>query len=118
MKRLVFAMVGTLITMSLAFNACQHDPEDIIDPGPDPNDTTDNDTPVGITCDPDTVYFVNTILPLLQSSCGVTGCHDAASAQDGVVLTDYASIIATGKIKPGDPSDSELYEKRCQDRQL
>ncbi len=61
-------------------------------------------------CDPDTVYFENEILPLLLSSCATTGCHDELSAEDGVVLVDYASIIETGKIKPGDPNDSELYE--------
>ena len=76
------------------------------------NDTTfippggGNDHP----CDPDTVYFQNEILPLLLSSCATTGCHDEQTSEDGVVLVDYASIIETGKIKPGDPGDSELYE--------
>jgi hypothetical protein len=62
------------------------------------------------TCDPDTVYFRNTILPLIVSSCGTTGCHDQDSHRDGIILTDYASIINTGKIKPGDPDDSEFFE--------
>ena len=61
-------------------------------------------------CDPDTAYFQNEILPLLLSSCATTGCHDEQTAEDGVILVDYASIIETGKIKPGDPDDSELYE--------
>jgi len=61
-------------------------------------------------CDPDTVYFQNSILPLVVSSCATTGCHDAVSHKHGVILTDYASIIKTGKIKPGDPDDSEFLE--------
>jgi hypothetical protein len=65
---------------------------------------------VSSTCDPDTVYFSNDILPLVVSSCGTTGCHDKDSHKDGVILTDYASIIRTGGIKPGDPSDSEFME--------
>lgn len=66
-------------------------------------------------CDPDTVYFQNTILPLVVSSCGTTGCHDQASHRDGIILTDYASILKTGKIKPGDPGDSEFYESLTDD---
>jgi mono/diheme cytochrome c family protein len=62
------------------------------------------------TCDPDTVYFRNTVLPLVVSSCGTRGCHDRESHRDGIILTDYASIITTGKIKPGDPGDSEFFE--------
>jgi len=62
------------------------------------------------TCDPDTVYFQNSILPMVVSSCGTTGCHDQESHRDGIILTDYASIIKTGGIKPGDPNDSEFLE--------
>jgi hypothetical protein len=65
---------------------------------------------VNSTCDPDTVYFINDVLPLVVSSCGTTGCHDNDSHRDGVILTDYASIIRTGGIKPGDPNDSEFME--------
>jgi len=61
-------------------------------------------------CHPDTVYFRNTILPLVVSSCATTDCHDNVSHKDGIILTDYASIIRTGKIKPGDPEDSEFFE--------
>lgn len=110
MKRFIISLIATLAVMAIVFNACQHEPDEV--PTPDPGDTTSNNNPPpGIPCDPDTVYFVNTILPLLQSSCGVSGCHDAGSAQDGVILTDYANILATGEITPGNPSDSELYEK-------
>lgn len=61
-------------------------------------------------CDPDTVYFQNTILPLIVSSCATTGCHDQGAHKDGIILTDYHSIMTTGKIKPGDLSDSEFFE--------
>jgi hypothetical protein len=67
------------------------------------------------TCDPDTVYFTNDILPLVVSSCGTTGCHDEDSHKDGVILTDYTSIIRTGKVKPGDPNDSEFLESLTDD---
>lgn len=67
-------------------------------------------TEPGIPCDPDTVYFQNIVLPLLQSSCGVIGCHDPGTAQDGVILTDYQNIVSTAGVIPGDPTESELYE--------
>jgi mono/diheme cytochrome c family protein len=78
-------------------------------------DTTFTEPPGGIPCDPDTVYFENTILPLLQSSCGIAGCHDPSSAQDDVILTDYASIIETGDVDPFDPDGSDLYEVLVED---
>ena len=66
-------------------------------------------------CNPDTVYFRNTILPLVVSSCATTDCHDQKSHKDGIILTDYASIIRTGEIKPGDPNDSEFFETLTDD---
>lgn len=77
---------------------------------PGPGDPANAEEELVSTCDPDTVYFSNDILPLVVSSCGMTGCHDAGSHRDGVILTDYASILRTGGIKPGDPNDSEFLE--------
>jgi mono/diheme cytochrome c family protein len=61
-------------------------------------------------CDPDTVYFETDLLPILLSSCGKSGCHDA-TAQDGVRLDSYAAVMASNVIVPGNPNDSELWEK-------
>ncbi|MFZ1527361.1 MAG: c-type cytochrome domain-containing protein [Ferruginibacter sp.] len=61
-------------------------------------------------CSTDTVYFVNQVLPLLTSNCSMTGCHDAASHQDGVILTNYTSIMSTGDVQPGNPSGSDIYK--------
>ncbi len=61
-------------------------------------------------CDPDTAYFQNQILPLLISNCATTDCHDGSSEDNDVVLVDYASVMQTGKVKPGDPFDSKLYK--------
>jgi cytochrome c553/predicted small lipoprotein YifL len=61
-------------------------------------------------CDPDTVYFQNTILPLLASSCAKTDCHDQASHEEGIRMYSYASIMNSNIISPGHPLNSELYE--------
>src|SRR5687768_3675207 len=73
-------------------------------------DTTGNGGNNPKPCSPDSVYFNRDILPLLSSNCAASGCHDAGSAQDGVILTDYQKIMGTGKIKPGDPFDSDLFQ--------
>ena len=61
------------------------------------------------SCSTDTVYFQNKILPLLNSGCAMSGCHDAISHKDGVNLTSYSKIISTGGVRPGSPANSKLY---------
>lgn len=73
-------------------------------------DTTFPDPPDPHPCDPDTIYFEMDVLPILQSSCALAECHDAITQEEGIQLTDYALVIETGKIKPFDPGDSEMYE--------
>lgn len=70
----------------------------------------DSDPTLVTSCDTDTIYFQNTVLPLVVSSCATSGCHDQASHKDGIILTDYSSIMKTGEIKAGDPGDSEFFE--------
>lgn len=72
-------------------------------------DTTVVDT-TGVPCDSTKIYFERQILPILRSSCAFSGCHDAASAQDGVVLDNYENVIRTGDVRPFDLSGSDLYE--------
>ncbi len=61
-------------------------------------------------CDPDTIYFEMDVLPILLSSCAMSGCHDA-TAQEDVRLDSYAAVMASDVIRPFDPGDSELWEK-------
>jgi cytochrome c553 len=62
------------------------------------------------TCSADTVYFQNKVLPLLNSGCAMSGCHDAASHKDGVNLTSYAKVLSTSGVISGNPSNSKLYK--------
>ncbi|HRI23094.1 MAG TPA: hypothetical protein PLZ45_00405 [Ferruginibacter sp.] len=62
------------------------------------------------TCSADTVYFQNSVLPLLNSSCAMSGCHDAITHKEGVNLTTYGNVMATGGVRPGDPANSKLYK--------
>jgi len=85
-----------LILMTLV--SCKHEPP------------PDLDGTWAENCDPDTVYFGNTILPLLVSNCGMSGCHDEGSHREDIVLTDYYSIINSDVLKPGRPNSSKLVE--------
>lgn len=109
----LFFLFGIVLTMSLG---CQFDKIDVLG---EPVDTTGNNDTTGTggedtftvsDCDPNVVYFAKDVLPIITSSCAKSGCHDVASHQEGVILTDYASIMNTGDIRPGDPAGSDLYE--------
>ena len=64
----------------------------------------------GITCDPDSVYFQNTILPLFVSNCAKSGCHDAATAESDIILDNYVNIITTGEIVPFNPNHGKILD--------
>jgi len=62
----------------------------------------------GGACHPDTVYFFNTILPLISSGCASSGCHDADTREAGLALHNYSGIRSIAA--PGNPAQSLLYE--------
>jgi hypothetical protein len=69
----------------------------------------------GTTCDSTKIYFQQQVLPILLSNCAMSGCHDDASHEDGVILTTYEKVMNTGDVRPGRPNDSELYEVLIED---
>lgn len=75
-----------------------------------------NNTPTGSTGDTtvttfkDSLCFAQNILPVIQSSCATTGCHDQVTRREGYVFTDYASITSrSGTVVPYYPNQSRLY---------
>lgn len=91
----------------VAIAACKHYPDETIIGSGTPGGTggTTNPHP----CDPDTVYFQNTIFPLIVSNCAMAGCHDAVTHAEDVRLYDYAHILQI--VEPGDPNSSDLYDE-------
>lgn len=77
--------------------------------GPDPNPGTigEPNTPT-VNCSPDTIYFQQSVLPLITSNCAMSGCHDSISHKEGVILTDYIHI--SQEVKVSSPSSSDLYK--------
>ena len=56
-----------------------------------PQDTTKKVIPPPIGTG-DSVCFNSQILPLVLSTCGMSGCHDAGSAKKGYILTNFSNI--------------------------
>lgn len=109
-KTLLLLLIITIIGAQLS---CKHNPVLGDDTDPNPADTTSNPvdtTMTGTPCTPGVIYFEKDVLPILKSNCAFSGCHDAISAADGIKLDSYDNVMKTGKVKPGKPGDSEIYE--------
>src|SRR5689334_5881853 len=85
-------VLGILAILIMFLFSCKHEPVSLVandgnanggsNGGPGPDTTVYPETP----CDADSVYFANTVLPLFISNCAKSGCHDAASHQEGIIL--------------------------------
>lgn len=100
-------MMAVLTALTLSYG-CVHEPADT----PVPTVLPPTTPPVtGLPCDPDSVYFGNSIQPLLTSRCAIPGCHDAVTMQDGVNLSSYAGVMSSGVINVSNPWNSDLLER-------
>src|ERR1051326_4539267 len=104
----------SLVIMSLLVATCKHD---ILSPvgnsgngngGDGSGNGGGGDSIIFNTCSPDTVYFANSILPMITSNCAKSGCHDAKTRQEGLVLDNYNGIIKI--VQPGNAGGSKLYQ--------
>jgi uncharacterized membrane protein len=59
-------------------------------------------------CPPGLISFQKEILPLVASGCAFSGCHDAQTAEEDVILDSYENIMK--EVVPGKPNRSPLYE--------
>jgi hypothetical protein len=111
LARIAFVVLAGYLLMYSP--GCTHDPF-LVDPI-DPIDTMGMDTmPIDspfVACEDGTIYFEYDVLPILVSNCSVPGCHDAVSHQEDIILTSYASVIASGEVKPFDLNGGKLFEK-------
>lgn len=58
-------------------------------------------------CPPNRVAFKQEVFPIISTNCAYSGCHDAATAADGVVLDSYANIYK--EVRPLFADKSRLY---------
>jgi hypothetical protein len=100
-KSVIFLTVISAVIIFLS--TCKHQP----DIKPLWQNTVDTSGHHCGACNPDTVYFTNTILPMIISNCATAGCHDAATSAEGINLTNYNDIMRL--VKSGNPNNSKLY---------
>ncbi len=108
-------LVVIYVALQLFFSmGCKHDP--LIDPyqPPPPPDTTGIDStdtiPPGMPCDPGKVYFDLQVLPILNSNCAISGCHDPITAEGEVVLSSFRTLVSSGVATPFNLDESKLYK--------
>lgn len=100
MQRYAFLLLSISVFSTMAMVSCQHDPfQQPIDP--------ETPTTTG-SCDPDSVYFQNQILPILVSNCTESGCHNTLDRTEGVVLDSYQNLITTVE----NATQNDLHENK------
>ena len=98
--KIVFGIIVLFIV------SCKHEiPQPIVSTIP-----IDNGNGNTLPCDSDSVYFNLQILPFLIANCAQSGCHDAASHQDGITITSYQTLMNSDIIEIGDPNDGDLID--------
>ncbi len=114
MKKILISAVICAAFVGLLLPACRHELGQLPLGPIDPTDTTvvvvippDTVDTTGVPCSADTVYFQNQILPLLNSSCALSGCHNVQSHKEGVITTDYAHIMQN--VKAFNLNQSKIY---------
>lgn len=94
----VFYLPAMLFAGILLFNSCTHEPPVAFTASPAP-------TPGGAA----EVCFESDILPLFQSRCALSGCHDATTHQNNYMFDSYANIIRND-LTPGNATTSKIYQ--------
>jgi uncharacterized membrane protein len=98
MQKTITATIMVAISIMI-FNACKHEvPVQNV-----------NATPINGPVPNNGVCFESEILPLFQSNCAKSGCHDAATRREGYVLDSYANIMRKG-IAAGKADNSKIYK--------
>ncbi len=53
------------------------------------------------------IFFTTDVLPIFQTNCAVTGCHDGGNNSRKLVLNNYNEIIKD--VQKGNPQGSKIY---------
>ncbi|MCF8429753.1 MAG: hypothetical protein K9G64_06430 [Bacteroidia bacterium] len=85
--KLSYLLIASLLIITFA--TCKHEPTYKI---------TGNNNPIDTNTNPanDSICFNTQILPLIKASCAQTGCHDAITREEGIVLDSYNGIKDLG----------------------
>lgn len=98
MKRLSLVVLSLPLLLIAFSYGCKHQP-----------------APVPIVIADSSICFERDVLPIFISNCTQSGCHNAASHEEGFQFTDYNSIVAKDFVA-GNAEATELYEKITEKR--
>lgn len=99
MKKYLIAI--SIVVSTVGISGCYYDTAELLYPG-------------GLDCTGVSPSYSTTIAPLIQSKCGMGGCHDAAASNTGGPLTNYtqnkakAAAIKTSVLNGSMPKGSTL----------
>ncbi len=95
-KKIVGVFANTIAVTGGTFiiNSCVHQPYVL---------------PVNMRTGDPTICFERDVLPIFQSNCAKSGCHDAGSHASDYVLDNYNDIVRKG-IVPGNTAASRIWE--------
>ena len=88
MKKTFFIYIGIILISFIFVISCEHDL-------PNADELPE-------------VCFEGEVLPIFQTSCGISGCHDAGTASEGYIYIDYNSIMQS--VVPRLPEESKAYQ--------
>lgn len=91
--------VALVLLLGLFLTSCKHEL-------PLVNGAPPNVTPP--TPGSNTICFQSSVLPIFVSNCAKSGCHDAASHEEGIVLDNYAGIMRG--IRANDAANSKYWK--------
>jgi Planctomycete cytochrome C len=98
MKKILI-ITTCIVLLVTVINACKHEALPlVVDPTPISGPVANNG-----------VCFETEILPLMQSNCAKSGCHDAITHEKNLVLDSYANILKRD-IVPGNADNSKIYK--------
>jgi hypothetical protein len=92
----------------------QPEPESQPEPVPEPQPQPEAQPEPVLPAQPEPVpgvSFQEDILPILQASCAVPGCHAAPNPPKGLNLETYAGFEKGGVFNPGDSKGSEVIRR-------
>lgn len=107
MKKINIFIAAFIACLVLA-GACKHTPPETVIPDPPTGGGTGGGPGSTRVC------FETEVLPLFQSNCAKSGCHDAATHTEGYIFDSYENIMRKDII-PGNASNSEVYEVLFED---
>lgn len=96
-----------LLAIITGLTGCSYDKEELLYPGT-------------VDCSSLNVSFTINVQPIIQTSCAIAGCHDAASTNKGGPFTNYnlvknkASIIKSQVTSGAMPQGSSLSANQIQ----